>query len=99
MTINFKCKKCGNEIHIPEEEIDNIDKNVIFCEFCGDKMEIINLEEIVKKDINTKIKGNINKWVNLIGWDNVIDLIQRNKEQACYRLYKEELERRGFKLK
>lgn len=41
----------------------------------------------------------LNKWVNEIGWDNTLDLIKRNKDQACYRIYKELLEKRGFKIR
>jgi hypothetical protein len=34
-----------------------------------------------------------------LGGDETLSLIERNKNQSCYRLYKEEMIKRGFIIK
>lgn len=71
------------------------------CLICGSLLKVAenSIEEIVRKNIYTRAEEYINSWVKELGWDNTLDLIAKNKDSACYRIYKEILEKRGFKMK
>jgi uncharacterized protein YuzB (UPF0349 family) len=99
MLIKFSCKKHCADFTKDEMEIIYQRQSFTHCAFCGEKLYISNLVEIVKRDLEERTKNNIDKWFSEIGVDNTLDLIQRNKNQSCYRLYKEELERRGFNVR
>lgn len=98
MLIQFYCDNHCADFEKDEFEIIYQKQSFTHCAFCGQKLHIKNLEELIEFDIEMRVRTNIDKWVKEIGWDNVLDLVQRNKEQACYRLYKAELEKRGFKF-
>jgi len=102
MLIKLKCinENCNFSYSVSEKEF--LEYGKIYhnrCMICSSKLEVDNLKEIVEKDLYQRAEDYINKWVVEIGWDRTLDLIQRNKEQSCYRIYKEILEKRGFKLK
>jgi len=99
MIIKFTCIKCGNNFTKDELELIYQGQSFNYCAFCGGKLHIENLVEIVKQDIDTRVRANIDKWFREIGVDNTIDMIKRNKNQACARLYFDELKRRGFTIK
>lgn len=103
MLIHLKCLNpdCYFNYEVTEKElIDNpqYHKN---CLICGSKLDFTeeSIEEIVKNNIYERAENYVKQWVSEIGWDNVLDLISRNKNQSCYKIYKEILEKRGFKLK
>ena len=102
MLIELKCinENCSFFYSVSEKEF--LEYGKIYhsnCMICGSKLEVDNLKEIVEKDLYQRAEDYINKWVVEIGWDRTLDLIQRNKEQSCYRIYKEILEKRGFKIR
>jgi len=97
--IKLKCERCKHQIEITDEELKENGMLYTHCLHCGGKMDVLNLDEIAKKDIYTQAENYIKKWVSEIGWDNTLDLIQRNKDQGCYKIYKEILTKMGFKLK
>ena len=71
-----------------------------FC-WCGEKLHIEqqSLENIIAFDIEERIKANINQWAKNLGIEGMLELIERNKDQATYRLYKTELQKMGLILK
>jgi len=98
MRIKFSCSKnCAN--FTKSEEQLRVEKVITHCPFCGQKLTIQNLEEVVLLDCEIKIKEYIDLWASIIGWDNTLDLILKHKEEAIGRLYVAELNRRGFKIK
>jgi hypothetical protein len=99
--IKLKCvnDKCGFSYEVTKAELEEYSQYHKYCMICGSLLKVDNLEEIIEKDIGCRAEEHLNKWVAEIGWDNTLDLIKRNKDQACYRIYKELLEKRGFKLK
>lgn len=99
MIIKFYCKNHCADFDKDEMEIQYQNQSFRHCAFCGEKLQVANLEEVIEYDIRQRVKNNINKWVLESGFDNIIDLIKRNKNQQCYKWYKEELESRGIKLK
>lgn len=94
---NPSCAYCYSVSPKELEEYGKIYHNI--CMMCGSKLDVVNLEEIIKLDIYKRAEEYINIWVLEMGWDRTLDLISRNKNQVCYRIYKEILEKRGFKLK
>jgi hypothetical protein len=96
--VKLKCKHCKYEYEISEAELKDNGELYRYCIVCGGEIEILNLDELCKNDIYKKAEEYINKWVYEIGWDNVLDLLKRNKNNACYKIYKEILQKRGFKI-
>jgi len=98
--IRLKClnEVCEYEFEVSEKEfVENI-KYYERCFVCGSQLKVTNLEEIIEWDLYKRAEAYINKWVAEIGWDNVLDMLARNKNQATYRIYKEILNKKGFKL-
>jgi uncharacterized phage-associated protein len=65
----------------------------------GEKLHIVNLQEIVSADIETKVSEYIDKMLKELGIEGAWELVERNREQACYRLYISEFKRRGISIK
>jgi hypothetical protein len=101
MMIKLQCKLCKFSFEVSEKEFMEFPEAYKHCYIsCGGENEVLNLEEIVKLDIEKQITANIDKWVKLYGWDYVIDLVKKYKNYyAIGRLYVEELKKRGFTLK
>jgi hypothetical protein len=100
--IKLKCcnEKCAFSYSVSEVELKEYGKQYHErCMICGSKLIIDNLDKIIEKDIGCRAEEHLNKWVAEIGWDNTLDLIKRNKDQACYRIYVEILRKKGFILK
>lgn len=101
--IKLKCvnKECNYIYEVTQKELEDYPLYHQKCLICGSKLKITqkSLTEIVRKGIYQRAEQYINKWVAEMGWDNTLDLIKSNKNQASYRIYKEILEKRGFKLK
>ena len=99
--IRLKCinETCGYSYEVSENEIKEYGQYHTKCLLCKSKMKVVNLEEIVEKDLYQRAEEYIKKWVAEIGWDNTLDLIKKNKNQGCYRIYKEILEKKGFTIK
>jgi len=99
MIIKFYCDN-GHWFTKTDAELREEKQSQRFCNLCGKKLHIEqqSLENVITFDLEEQIKNNIDSSVAKIGWDNTLDIIQRNKNQACYRLYKIELEKRGFKI-
>jgi len=98
MKIKFSCSKHCQDFERTEEQL-RAEHPITHCPFCGEKLKITNLEEIILLDCEIKIKEYIDLWVSIIGWDNTLDLILKHKDEAIGRLYIAELNRRGFKIK
>jgi hypothetical protein len=101
MLINLKCinPDCVYHYQISQKELEYNSRLHRKCLICGSKLVVDNLDELVKFDVYKKAENYIKKYVKEMGWDNTIDLIQRNKGQPTYRIYKEILEKMGFNLK
>jgi len=98
MCVNEVCKY---SYQVSENELKEYGQYHKNCLICGSQLKITqeSLDEVVKLDIEQRVKENIDKWLKEIGGDETLSLIQRNKNQACYRLYKEEMIKRGFIVK
>jgi hypothetical protein len=98
MIIKFFCDKHCQDFERTEEQLMEL-KPITHCPYCGQKLHIINLHEIVEADVETKINQYLDKMLKELGGDETLSLIERNKNQSCYRLYKEEMIKRGFIIK
>jgi hypothetical protein len=95
--LNEICEYC---LEVSEKEFTDNPQYYVRCLVCGSQLKVVNLEEVIKFDIETQIKENIDKWIKLYGYDYVIDLIKKYKDYyAVGRLYLKELKRRGFTIK
>jgi len=98
MIIKFYCDNHCGDFTKDELELDYQNQSFRYCAFCGEKLRIENLTDIVQQDIEIKVRKNISNWFKEIGVDNTIDLVKRNKNQPCAKLYLDELQRRGFNI-
>jgi hypothetical protein len=99
--IKLKCSndKCAFTYSVSEGEFEEYAKTYhSFCMICGAKLDVVNLEEIVRTDIDTEIRDNVSMWFRTLGIEYTLEMIERHKDLAVYRLYKAEIERRGLKL-
>jgi hypothetical protein len=94
-------EECKYSYRVSENELKEYSQYHEKCLICGSKLKVAeeSINEIVKKDLYERAENNINKWFKELGGDNTLDLIARNKSNACYRIYKEILQKRGFKIK
>jgi hypothetical protein len=92
---------CKYSYEVSEAELKEYGKYHEKCLICGSKLEIADksLKEIVKQDVDTEIKNNVDIWFKQLGIEYTIEMVERHKGTAIYRLYKAEIEKRGFKLK
>ena len=100
--IKLKCNNdhCKFSYSVSEKEFVEYGKMYhAFCQICGSKLEVVNLEELVRKDIDTEVKENVDMWFARLGIEYTLELLERNKDIPIYRLYKAEIEKRGLKLK
>ena len=99
--IKLKCSnpKCNYSYEITSDELKEDGELHQFCFICGGKIEVMNLSEIIDKDLEIQIKENIDKWLKKLGGDETLSLLQRNKNAPGYRQYREELIKRGFRIK
>ena len=98
MLIKLKCSnpKCGYSYSLTPDELEENGQYYTHCLLCGCKMEVINLEEIVDSDLSWEAEKLIDKWLNILGIEGTIELIERNRNQACSRIYFDILRRRGI---
>jgi hypothetical protein len=99
--IKLKCinPECAYSYSVSEKELEYNQKYHKTCLICGSLMKVDNLKEIVRQDIYNRAEEYINEWVSKIGWDRTLDLIKKYKDNPIYRIYKEILGKRGFKIK
>lgn len=99
--IKLKCvnDKCNYIYQVTQKELEDNPQYHRVCIICGSKLQVANLDEIVKLDTEKKIKEYIDLWFRTLGIEYTIEMVERHKDLAVYRLYKTELENRGFKLK
>lgn len=98
MNVLFSCKNHCQDFSKSEQEL-TIQKTITRCSYCGEKLYIENLQEIVLMDIKKKIKNNVDTYIKELGLEGAWELIERNKTHAGANLYFEEFKRRGINLK
>ena len=98
--IKLRCKLCKFSFEVSEKEFIEYPEAYKDCYIsCGGENEVVNLDEIVEKDIYTRAEEYINKWFKEIGIEATIEMCERNREQSCFRIYRKILESKGFKIK
>ena len=99
MMIKLKCMSCGYEFEVSDYELRTFPENYDHCFLCEGKLKVENLEEIVTSDVYKRAEEYLNQWLQELGGDETLSLIQRHKDQPTYKIYKELLIKRGFKIK
>ena len=97
--IKLKCKSCEYQYEISEAELKDNGELHKSCFLCGGEIEVSNLKEIITSDLYTQAEEYLNLYSQIFGLEGCIEILERNKEQACYRIYKDILIKRGFNLK
>lgn len=94
--VNPDCNYC---YQISKKELEEYGQYHKVCIICGSLLQVDNLKELVKLDLEQRIKNYVDKYFKTLGIEYTLELIARHKDLAVYRLYKTELEKRGFKIK
>jgi DNA-directed RNA polymerase subunit RPC12/RpoP len=87
MIIQFICKQCGNIFDKEEFELIQQGQSFRFCAYCGGKISIKNLDDILKDDLDKRVRNNLDRYMKELGIEGCIELIERNKDIPCARLY------------
>lgn len=96
MIIQFRCTQCENTFDKEEFEILEQGQSFRFCDICGGKISIINLNEILKDDLDKRVKINLNRYMSQLGIEGCIEMVQRNQNLPCTRLYINILKEKGL---
>lgn len=99
--IKLKCSNisCNYIYEVTQKELEDNPQYHRACLICGSKLQVDNLEEIVRLDVEQRVKDYVDLWFRTLGADYTLEMIERHRDLAVYRLYKDEIERRGLKLK
>lgn len=99
--IKLVCRNedCEYSIEVSEQEFIDNPQYYGRCLCCNALLKIVNLEEVIEMDLYRRAESYINDWAAKFGWDYTLDMIQRNKSNACYRIYRDILRKRGFNVK
>jgi len=103
MDITLKCsnKECSYGYKVSEKELEEYGETYHSkCLICGSKLEIVqgSINDLVKFELFKRAEEHLYKWFNQLGLEGTLELVERHSNQACYRIYKELLEKRGFKI-
>jgi hypothetical protein len=101
--IRLKCvnNDCAYSYEVSEKELEHKPQYHQKCFICDSQLEICkaSLNDLVKFELFKRAEEHLNNWLQLMGWDNTLDLIKRNSSQSCYKIYKEILQKKGFNIK
>jgi hypothetical protein len=101
--IKLICKntECAYSYEVSEKELEEYGQYHQKCLICGSKLEVEkqSLQELVKQDLYERASAYLYEWGRRLGLEGMLEMIERNKNQACYRIYKDILEKRGIKIK
>jgi hypothetical protein len=89
--IKLKCvnNKCAFSYEITSKELEDNPQYHKVCLVCGSQMKVDNLDEIIELDLYKRAEEYIKLWIKELGLEGCIELIERNQDQSCYRIYKE----------
>jgi len=97
MKIQFYCDNHCSDFEKNEKELRNATQSFRYCPYCGLKLKIRNLNNVVEKDLYIRANEYLNKWLNELGIEGTLELIERNKDCACNRIYEDLLKQKGLK--
>lgn len=95
MKVKFTCKN-SHYFEKTEEEIKNTNQPFRYC-FCGEKLSVQNIEEIVILDIQNSIVEHTTNRIVKLGLEGFVEAVEHLQDGKIKELYREELKRRGIK--
>ena len=98
MMIKLKCinENCAYCYEVSENELKEYGEYHKKCLLCGHQLEVANLDEIVKLDIEKRAEEYINLWFRELGIEYTLELVERHKDEAVGRIYVDILKRKGL---
>lgn len=96
MNIRFVCSSCNCDFIKTDKQLSEEKQSMRFCPYCGCKLRLQNLDEIVKGDILKKVDKNIEEYLNSLGIEGTIELIERNKSLPYIHYFQDNLRKRGI---
>jgi thioredoxin reductase len=93
MIIKFSCKNRCLDFAKTEEELRN-EKVITHCPYCGEKLSVQNIDEVVNDDIQKIIESNVTAYYRTMGLEATAEMIDRLKDGKVKNLYQTELRKR-----
>jgi len=93
MIIKFSCSNHCLDFQKTEEELCQ-ERPITHCPWCGEKLHIENISEVVNADIKKRVKEGTDKGLRECGIEGFIELIERQPDGKVKKLYIEELKQR-----
>jgi len=99
--IRLRCQNpdCQYCYEITEKELLDNPQYHKQCLMCGSQITVANLDEIVSKDLDRRADEYLQSWINTLGAEGALELVERSPKNKVRDMYMEKLKKRGFKLK
>ena len=96
--IKLKCLNpdCNYIYQVSPAELEDNPQYHKSCIICGSKIKVDNVEEIVKFDLEKRAEEYLNIWINTLGLEGALELVEKHKDEAIGRIYIELLRKRGL---
>lgn len=98
MIMLFQCKN-NHSFEVSEEKLRQEGIVMRYCPYCGEKLSIVNIDDVVASDLKKQIADKITLWIKEMGGDEMLSMVERNIKHfpdKTQELYRAELKGRGF---
>jgi predicted RNA-binding protein Jag len=95
MIIKFSCKNHCLDFEKTEDELQN-EKVIRHCPWCGEKLKIENIGEILDEDIKKQVEQYVTNCLKSLGWEGTIEAVEHLQNKRTKEYYQTELRKRGL---
>jgi hypothetical protein len=95
MIIKFSCKNHCFDFEKTEKELCQ-EKAITRCPWCGEKLQVENLKEVVDEDIQKLIEQYVTSALKDLGWEGTIEAVEHLQNERTKQYYQIELRKRGL---
>ena len=93
MLIKFSCKNHCLDFEKTSEELQT-EKVITNCPYCGEKLSVTNLDQVVAEDIRRQVEAYVTESYKINGLEGTLEIIERLQNKTVQQYYKNELKKR-----
>jgi|GEM_PF-6466049 len=94
MILKFSCINHCLDFEIDSKELTN--QSFRFCSYCGEKMKIENMNEVVSEIIIETVKRNTDEGLRHMGVEGFLEAVEKLTNEKTKKLFQTELKNRGI---
>lgn len=95
MTIKFSCNKHCLDFEKTYEELQQ-EKVITHCPYCGQKLRIQNINEIINTEIKQKVENYVTQAYKKLGLEGTLEAIEHLQNKTVKQYYQNEIRKRGL---